>query len=200
MPCKNHPMTEEKLTKCGRCRQTFCPDCVVELKGQFYCADCKGETVKDLQSGVEHGQLELASIGARFAAVFLDGLILAIPVFGIAFVLAMVFLGSLVATGGSNIVFELVIGVIAAIPYVLYEGFMLSSRGQTLGKMALKIKVVTPEGNDITPGQAWSRTLVRALFNQLRLLGIINYLFAFGQAKTALHDRIAKTRVVKWER
>jgi uncharacterized RDD family membrane protein YckC len=31
-----------------------------------------------------------------------------------------------------------------------YHGFMLQWKGQTLGKMAMKIKVVTPEGGPIT--------------------------------------------------
>ena len=56
----------------------------------------------------------------------------------------------------------LTIGGAAAV--FLYEGLMLSSRGQTLGKMAVGIKVVTPEGQEIGAGQAWSRALVRQVF------------------------------------
>ena len=40
---------------------------------------------------------------------------------------------------------------------------MLSRRGQTLGKIALKIKVVRPDGSPITTGQAWGRSLLRGI-------------------------------------
>lgn len=195
MPCKNHPAVMDNLKACTRCKQNFCSDCIVEIKGQPHCADCKGEFVKDVQSGVTHGELELAGIGTRFAAIFIDGLIMLIPLFAVAFGSVFVLAPVLGTAGG--IVLELVIGVLATIPYVLYEGFMLSRGGQTLGKKIMKVKVVTPEGGDISVGQAWTRAIMRSVFNLLRILGLVNYLFAFGQEKTCLHDRIAKTRVVQ---
>ena len=87
MPCKNHPQVMTDLKSCSRCRQEFCPDCVVELKGQFYCADCKNEQVKDIQSGADATELELATIGKRFAAQLIDGLVLMIPLMVMFFVL-----------------------------------------------------------------------------------------------------------------
>jgi uncharacterized RDD family membrane protein YckC len=74
---------------------------------------------------------------------------------------------------------------------------MLASGGQTVGKKALSIKVVTAEGAEITPGQAWGRAASRLL------IGIfcwpIDYLVAFGEERTTLHDMMAKTRVVNWQ-
>ena len=46
---------------------------------------------------------------------------------------------------------------------VLYEGLMLASGGQTVGKKAMKVKVVTAEGSDITTGQAWGRAASRQI-------------------------------------
>jgi uncharacterized RDD family membrane protein YckC len=82
---------------------------------------------------------------------------------------------------------------------VMYEGTMLQWRGQTLGKMALRIKVVTPEGGSISAGQAWIRPLVRGFLGCLWLLGVlVDYVPAFiTQKKTCVHDMAAKTRVVR---
>jgi len=62
--------------------------------------------------------------------------------------------------------------------------------------MALKVKVVRPDGTPITGGQAWGRALSRAL---LGFLYLVDYIPAFfTKEKTTLHDLIARTRVVNW--
>jgi uncharacterized RDD family membrane protein YckC len=75
---------------------------------------------------------------------------------------------------------------------------MLQRRGQTLGKMALRIKVVTPDGGDISPGQAWGRAVLKLALGTC--MGI-DYLPAlFTRERTCLHDMIVKTRVVRvWQ-
>lgn len=40
MQCKNHP-TIEATDRCAGCAELFCPDCLVEIQGQKYCANCK---------------------------------------------------------------------------------------------------------------------------------------------------------------
>ena len=78
---------------------------------------------------------------------------------------------------------------------VAYEGWMLSKfNGQTLGKKALGIKVVAPDGGPITTGQAWGRGGARLLLGIT--IGGIDQLFIFSKNRTTLHDRMAKTRVV----
>jgi uncharacterized RDD family membrane protein YckC len=65
--------------------------------------------------------------------------------------------------------------------------------------MAVGIKVVTPEGQDIGAGQAWGRALVRQVF--FSYFALINYLPAlFTKQRTAVHDLAAKTRVVRFRR
>jgi uncharacterized RDD family membrane protein YckC len=202
MFCKNHPDVVDNLTQCSGCEEYFCSDCLVQLKGKMLCGHCKGEAVKDIQSGVPVGgsDLVLATIWARFVALFVDGLVMMIPVVGVTFGLTFLLVGAVIETDQRQltIVFQLLIGLLATIPFIVYEGLMLSSRGQTLGKMAMGIKVVTPEGQDITAGQAWGRAVIRHLLNMFRLLGaLINYLPAFGKERACLHDRIMKTRVIK---
>ena len=192
MPCKNHPAVATGLGTCARCRDQFCPNCLVYIQGTPHCAACKSEVVKDVRAGVVTQGLDLASIGRRFGAQFVDGILLNI-------VSRVVMTATAGATSGSDTAALGALGmaflVVCAVA-VAYEALMLQSRGQTLGKMALKVKVVNADGGDITAGQAWTRAIVRTL---LSLLVIVDYLPAFfTKDKTCLHDMAAKTRVVRW--
>ena len=72
---------------------------------------------------------------------------------------------------------------------IVYEGLMLGARGQTVGKMALKIKVVAETGETVTSGQAWGRALAKMIpFAQLVAL--------FNNDRKGIHDMLARTRVV----
>lgn len=198
MACANHPAVSVGLVRCKRCEKSFCRNCVVALRGQYYCARCKADQVRDIQSGTEAGVLELATVGRRFGAQWVDGLLV-----GLVFLPFYIFL--FMGAGGAAAPPDLGLGLTAlltiggAAAVFLYEGLMLSSRGQTLGKMAVGIKVVTPEGQDIGAGQAWSRALVRQVF--FSYFALINILpIVFTKHKTAIHDLAAKTRVVRSRR
>jgi uncharacterized protein DUF4190 len=40
MECKNHP-TVQAVDRCTGCAEPFCPDCLVDVRGQKYCGSCK---------------------------------------------------------------------------------------------------------------------------------------------------------------
>ena len=193
MPCKNHPFVEDNLTRCSRCAEAFCPDCIVEIGGLPYCLSCKMESMRDLRSGVPVHELDMASVGRRFVALWIDGLVLAIPLI-LLVILVAVPLGLLGSEDNVPLALfsQLLLTMMLGTVYILYEGLMLASGGQTVGKKAMSLKVVTAEGNDITKGQAWTRALSR------QLLGLVDYLVALGQERTCIHDIMAKTRVVNW--
>ena len=200
MPCKNHPFVEDNLTRCSRCAEAFCPDCIVEIGGLPYCLSCKMESMRDLRSGVPVHELDMASVGRRFVALVLDGLVLMIPMIILLFA---VFIPLGLLNEGEEptpavLFLNVFVSLLVAALYILYEGFMLASGGQTVGKKAMSLKVVTAEGNEITKGQAWTRALSRQLLGLVPCLGLIDYLVAFGQEKTCIHDIMAKTRVVNW--
>jgi uncharacterized RDD family membrane protein YckC len=192
MACTNHPDVESGLAECSRCGKPFCGSCLVFLGGRLHCAVCKSEQVRDLYAGTDRTELALASIGRRFAAIWLDGLILMVPT--VAVLAAAAFFGSGVETFLELIAFPF--ALLLAIPGLLYEGLMLSWRGQTVGKIALRIKVVTPSGEAISAGQAWGRVAIRSLL--FSLLTLVNYLPAFfTKERTCVHDLVARTRVVQ---
>jgi len=207
MPCPNHPAAEAHLEACERCQGTFCPDCFVVLRDGPYCAACKLELVRDLRSGIEPGGLEYGSTGRRLAALFLDNFLTTMASY--ALVIPMILLIGVAAgaagaaddSGGSDAVagfFALLMyPILLGIPFV-YEGWMLQARSQTLGKMALGVKVVTPDGGTITRGQAWGRAGLKTVLASC--MGITYIPAFFTRERTTLHDMIAGTRVIRMQR
>jgi uncharacterized RDD family membrane protein YckC len=192
--CTNHPEVVDRLNPCSRCRKNFCPDCLVELKSGRYCAGCKTEAVKDMQSGVDQTQLPLAHMGRRFVAWLVDFfvmLVLIMPMFAISGYFSTMDGG--VPAGGVGL--QLGLQALAWVIPMAYKAIMLQMRGQTLGKMALGIKVVNPDGSDISPGQAWMRAFIELL---LASCCYVTYIVAFfSKDHCALHDMAAKTRVIR---
>ncbi len=194
MECSNHPSITGGISRCIRCGRPFCQSCLVRIRGGAYCAACKGEQVRDIQSGTVRGELELASVGRRFGALWIDSMVFTVPamVFAIVLVPALATAGYDPETLSGILMLILMVGFVLV--WIVYEGLMLQYRGQTLGKMALGIKVVTPEGNEISAGQAWGRAVLRQVF--FSYLSLINYLPAlFTRQRTCIHDLVAKTRV-----
>jgi len=195
MICRNHVDVSEGVRRCSRCGSTFCRNCLVDIQGKPYCATCKTEQLLDVKSGVDRTVLEYAGIGRRFAAQFIDGLITGIPTMIIVFF----FIFTTVAGGKAQPNLPPFVNLWFLIPAVIalaYEALLLARNGQTLGKMALKVRVVRPDGSPISGGQAWGRAVSRAL---LGFLYIVDYIPAFfTKEKTTLHDMIARTRVVMW--
>jgi uncharacterized RDD family membrane protein YckC len=145
----------------------------------------------DVRSGVAT-TLDFASIGRRFGASFLDGLITGVPIF----ILVMVFIGAGSVAGRTPSRFSSPAFYLLSLGAVAYQAMMLKARGQTLGKMAMKVKVVRPDGSDISGGQAWGREVSRAV---LGFLYIVDYLPAlFTKDRRTVHDMLAGTRVVNW--
>ena len=173
----------------------FCADCLVPVRGRLHCANCKDEQLRDVMAG-RGPALAIASPGRRFMAQFVDGLILVVPFFVLMF-------GSIFTTKGPPNAeafspFSL-LTILWMFGIVVYEALFLSRNGQTPGKMALKLRVVRPDGGKISAGQAWGRAFSRSLLSFTRILGIVDALMVFTSEGRTLHDRVAKTRVVALE-
>jgi uncharacterized RDD family membrane protein YckC len=187
MICRNHVDVSEGVRRCGRCGATFCRDCLVEISGRPYCATCKTEQLLDVRSGVQAGVLDLAPISRRIWAYLLDAFILYIFTTAIG-----AFLGVLAArSGGTAAVLGCVSALLSLLITVSYHAILVAAKGQTIGKMALKTKVVSETGADVTTGQAWGRALAEMIpFAQIVAL--------FNNERKGIHDMLAHTRVVNW--
>lgn len=202
MPCLNHPAVLDDLIVCWRCRRSFCRNCSVELQSYFFCPDCKPLQVRDILAGTDMVTLDYAPNGKRFAAWLIDGLIK----FAAGFVVNMgTQLGTMVVFGNrgpeASMIGSILGFILGQLLEMLYEGVMLSkNNGQTLGKMVVRIRVVTPEGSPISAQQAWWRAGFRTLLNfamcGCQMASFFDGAFVFGAERTTLHDLVAQTRVV----
>ena len=67
---------------------------------------------------------------------------------------------------------------------------MLSMKnGQTVGKMALRLRVVRPDGSPITTGQAWGRAVMRLVLGCLCDRRLHPLLLHGGEDDAARHGR-----------
>lgn len=155
-----------------------------------------------------------AGFWIRVVARIIDGLVLLIPsivvfllVVGMGFFQSML-AGDLSVLSAGGPMF-IVAGLINAIMYAAYEAFTTSTYGGTLGKMALSLRVILPDGSMLNLQQALIRHLIYAggsilgalvpmasLLNGLWML-VDNVSCAFDPQKRTMHDRIANSFVVK---
>ncbi len=92
---------------------------------------------------------------------------------------------------------------IVLLVYFLYEGLMLSARGQTLGKMAVRIRVAMLDDGAVPRGNpAWNRAAVYSLPQLVPCIGflfwLVNVLWCTWDQpyRQCLHDKSARTVVV----
>lgn len=90
---------------------------------------------------------------------------------------------------------------IGALIFVLLNGYLLATRGQTIGKVLLKLRIVRPSGEAVSPtrlalryGAGFVAGLVMAV---VWVYSLIDCLMIFRKSRRCLHDEIADTIVVK---
>jgi len=152
----------------------------------------------ELLGDQEHVDL-LASRWTRLWASLLDSLIMML------FIMPAMFL-----TGGfegltegvqPSIAYTLAIGLLGLAVFIVINGKLLVSSGQTIGKKLLNIKIVDLEGGlPELKKHLIKRYAVYFIPGQIPVVGqlftIINVLFIFGKEKRCVHDLAANTKVV----
>lgn len=162
----------------------------------------------------EHSELELADRLIRLTAVLLDTLLGAVVAIPGGLILGGAFLEAVVAIirdqepdfseiePGRLLIGLAVLGF-ATFALQLVQIYLVSTRGQTLGKRFLGIRIVrASDGSNPGFARAWLlRALVPGIIGLLSTIGsvftIVNYGFIFRADRRCLHDLLADTRVVK---
>lgn len=195
MICRNHVDVSEGVRRCSRCGASFCSDCLVTIQDRPYCATCKTEQLLDVRSGVDRTRPLYSSFWKRLGAYLIDYVVLVVASWAVMLPIMFMTGFSGFMGGGEPSPWLLLIYIPSFSFPILYEGFMLQKKnGQTLGKMALQIRVVRPDGSPISKGQAWGRAAMRLVLGCLIIIDYIPYFFT--DEKTTLHDMVATTRVV----
>jgi uncharacterized RDD family membrane protein YckC len=144
----------------------------------------------------------LASRWARLGAVLIDMIFVSIVTLPVAY-FAGGFDGlSKTPPQQPPTIYTISITLFNIFVYGLINWSLLKSRGQTIGKYALDIKIIHINGSLLKPEHIiLKRYLPFVLIPIIPIIGgvisIIGNLLIFGEEKRCLHDRIALTRVVK---
>ena len=133
-------------------------------------------------------QMEYQGIGIRLVSLVIDSII-----FGLIFGALENISG---AGGMQRDMFPWYWGVLYFAIYIAYFTLLEGSKGQTVGKMITKIKVVREDGSPIDMSQAFTRNFLRIIDGLFAyLIGAI--LIWRSDKQQRLGDSVARTVVVK---
>ncbi|MEU3960523.1 RDD family protein [Streptomyces buecherae] len=148
------------------------------------------------------GMPPLGGLGRRLVARIVDGLIVAIPVS----VIMLLSFGGYDPTDPDDTGKSSATQIVFALVYFVYEGLMLTTRGQTVGKKLMKLRVAMLNNGANPTGQpGWFRAGTYALPQIVPCCGflfwLVNILWCTWDRpyRQCLHDKVAKTVVVSTE-
>ena len=139
---------------------------------------------------LQRENLQLASINKRAVAMFIDELLISLIFFFVISdrIAALATPEAVVAYTQSLMVYVLIIKI-------CYQALFVGLYGATLGKMAMKIRVVDHEYLDIP---SWPASIIRAVMRVVsEMLFYFGFIVAlFSPLRRTWHDKFAKTLVV----
>jgi uncharacterized RDD family membrane protein YckC len=139
---------------------------------------------------------DYAGFWTRFSAVFLDGIFIGI-FSGAVRAISGIAISLVLGDSDSAVAVTAAIGIVIWLIELAYPIYFIGTKGQTLGKMIMKIKVIKAD-TGATPDfvSAFLRETVGKFISSI-VLGM-GYMAAIKDPKKqAWHDRIAGTVVVK---
>ncbi len=142
---------------------------------------------------------ELASRWSRLGAAFLDTII--ISCFSVPLMYFTGGFDSIMEGQQPSFAYSIMLFVAGLVVFLILNGYLLVTAGQTIGKRLIGIKIVTLEGElpnavrnllpryatYMLPGQV---PIVGGLFS------LVNILFIFGKQKRCIHDYAGNTKVI----
>ena len=154
------------------------------------------------------GEAQLATRSERFAGSFIDGII-AIPfVFGLAFLMgaALVVFGLDPSGPAFEIISSFVGAAIFGIVFLTINGYLLATKGQSVGKLIMKTQIVSDSTGTILPfgPLVLKRYIPLWAISALPIIGfwfgMANAVAIFRANRKCIHDDIAGTKVIKLSR
>ncbi|MFC1840329.1 DUF4190 domain-containing protein [Thermodesulfobacteriota bacterium] len=122
MECINHAGVEA-TNRCAGCAEAFCDNCLVEMKGQKYCAKCKQMAITESPPQVEEGTIPCkeASEALKYAilGIFCFGIILGPVAISKANKAKKMIEKNPQLTGSGKATAAMIIGIIVSILWVL---------------------------------------------------------------------------------
>ena len=192
---------------CTECGKPFDPADLIPFSGARVCAACKDVFFQRLReqgtAALPVGVRRYGGFWIRFLARVIDGLILSVVFILLVLAWTIVARRTLIIPGENPAPAALAVVwgslallyLISSAFFVTYEAWFLSQRGATPGKLALGLRVIRSDGNNLTAGRSIGRSCAY-LLNSLIPFAIGFILAGFDAEKRALHDHLCDTRVV----
>lgn len=152
---------------------------------------------------------DLADLGARLGGAIVDGLVMipaVVAVFAVVFSLYESGVIGLEDEVADELIGSLIGTVIGALWFLLVNGYLLATRGQSIGKLAAGTRIVDAETNELVPlGRLFFRRfaaiqLILAIPFIGNLIGLVDVLMIFRENRRCLHDVFANTKVINAHR
>lgn len=153
--------------------------------------------VADVSAG---GEAQLAGRGARLGGTIIDTVLL----LGLWWVVSLVtpwnIFSPKMAEAGMAALFGM--QLLGLLLFAIVNGYLLMTRGQTVGKMLLGMRIVRPDGSAASPvriiglryGVGWLATALPVVG---MVYALLDCLLIFRADRRCIHDLIADTIVVK---
>lgn len=193
----------------------FCSECgrphpaseMVTIGTATVCAQCKPLYMQRMREGGQAvGVRHYGGFWIRFVAIIIDGIIIGVVGFLITLPLRLIMgvsaisiaqsqdpsaalaaLPAILGMAGLSVLINVALGV-------AYEGYFVSTKGGTIGKLALGLQIIRLDGSRLSFGQACGRYFARILSGIILYIGFI--MAAFDSEKRSLHDRICNSLVI----
>jgi|SRR5579862_4973679 len=197
---------------CSQCGRTFAPSDLVQIAGNWVCADCKTVFLSRIMaSGASPLGWHYGGFWIRFGARLIDGLIFMVP----ALIFFAMFIPNLIraakeAGSAPPAPPNPLLAPFAFLSFFMvmlfvggcYEILMLKYRSATLGKMACGLKVIRSNGGDLSWGVCvgrffmWNVVTSGIPYLNSILMLVSSIMLGVDDEKRALHDRVCDTRVI----
>jgi uncharacterized RDD family membrane protein YckC len=147
------------------------------------------------------GQTVLAGRGIRLVAAIIDTLILMALFWVISLLTPLNIFSPAMASAGFFTKLAIQAGSLAL--FLAVHGYLLATRGQTVGKMLLGIRIVRPDGSKASLGRVVGLrygvgyAIAAMHISLLMIYSLVDCLMIFRSNRRCLHDLIADTIVVK---
>lgn len=172
---------------------------MIEYEGKWVSAEHRDEFFQRIKEGLPVNQeaLKLASFGVRFGAFLIDGVIQYLIGLG----LNLLWIATIIKTkpdprdAFAAMRYAGALGSLNMIVLLGYYLFFFLYFQATPGMLAVKIKLVRPDGTKVTAGRLVGRYFARYLSSLI--LGIGYLMAAWDPEVRTLHDRICDTRVIR---
>ncbi len=151
----------------------------------------------EVSSGAEN---ELAGRGARLGGAIIDTLLMLVIIWPLMFFTDYV---ERAATDSLEPIDYVLTTVPGFIMFFVFHGYLLATRGQTIGKMLVKTRIVSVEDGKILRFgpliglryvPIWVASLIPGVGS---ILAVIDVLFIFREDRRCVHDLIAGTKVIR---